>query len=71
MEIIRTARDRVPLRDALLTDAELEMGSLVPIQKGRKLVDQEIFGTTAEKVRVIGIELLDICLKRINYRESV
>ena len=45
IEIIRTTRDRVPLRDALLTDAEreLDMGSLVPIQKGRKLVEQEIF----------------------------
>ncbi|HKJ19016.1 MAG TPA: SPFH domain-containing protein, partial [Woeseiaceae bacterium] len=44
IEIIRTTRDRVPLRDALLTDAErdLNMGSLVPIQKGRKLVEQEI-----------------------------
>ena len=37
IEIIRTTRDRVPLRDTLLTDAErdLNMGSLVPIQKGR------------------------------------
>ena len=61
----------MPLRDAHLTDAELEMALLVPIQKGRKLVDQEIFVATAEKVRVIGIELLDIRFKRINYRESV
>ncbi|MFT5375792.1 MAG: membrane protease subunit HflC, partial [Candidatus Latescibacterota bacterium] len=41
IEIIRTTKDRVPLRDALLTDAEreLNMGSLVPIQKGRQLVE--------------------------------
>jgi membrane protease subunit HflC len=73
IEIIRTTRDRVPLRDALLTDAErkLDMGSLVPIQKGRKLVEQEIFAAAAEKVRVFGIELLDIRFKRINYNESV
>ena len=73
IEIIRTTKDRVPLRDTLLTDAErdLEMGALVPIQKGRKLVEQEIFAAAADKVRVFGIELLDIRFKRINYNESV
>ena len=73
IEIIRTTRDRVPLRDALLTDAERkqEIGSLVPIQKGRKQVEAEIFAAAAEKVRVFGIELLDIRFKRINYNESV
>jgi len=73
IEIIRTTKDRVPLRDALLTDGEREqdIGSLVPIQKGRKLVEQEIFTAAAEKVRVFGIELLDIRFKRINYNESV
>jgi membrane protease subunit HflC len=71
IEIIRTTKDRVPLRDALLTNAEPDMGSLVPIQKGRKLVEQEIFAAAAEKVRVFGIELLDIRFKRINYNESV
>ena len=73
IEIIRTTKDRVPLRDALLTEAEreLDMGLLVPIQKGRKLVEQEIFAAAAEKVQVFGIELLDIRFKRINYNESV
>jgi modulator of FtsH protease HflC len=73
IEIIRTTKARVPLRDTGLTDAgrELDVGSLVPIQKGRKLVEQEIFGEAAEKARVFGIELLDIRFKRINYNESV
>ncbi len=73
IEIIRTTRERVPLRDALLTDAErdLNMGALVPIQKGRMLVEQEIFTAAADKVQVFGIELLDIRFKRINYNESV
>jgi membrane protease subunit HflC len=63
----------VPLRDTLVTNPgrELDVGSLVPIQKGRKLVEQEIFAEAAEKVRVFGIELLDIRFKRINYNESV
>ena len=71
IEIIRTTKDRVPLRDALLTEAERDMGSLVPIQKGRKQVEQEIFAAAAEKVRVFGIELLDMRFKRINYHASV
>jgi len=76
IEIIRTTKDRVPLRDVLLTGAEQELdmgslGSLVPIQKGRKLVEQDIFAAAAEKVQVFGIELLDIRFKRINYNESV
>ena len=73
IEIIRTTKDRVPLRDTLATDAgrELDVGSLVPTQKGRKVVEQEIFAEAAEKVRVFGMELLDIRFKRINYNESV
>jgi len=73
IEIIRTTKDRVPLRDSLLTGAQQEakMGSLVPIQKGRKMVEAEIFNAAAEKVQVFGIELLDIRFKRINYNQSV
>jgi membrane protease subunit HflC len=73
IEIVRTTRERVPLRDAVATDSgrQLDVGSLVPIQMGRKLVEQEIFAEAAEKVRVFGIELLDIRFKRINYNESV
>ena len=73
IEIIRTTKDRVPLRDTVLAGASLEeqWGSLVPIQKGRKLVESEIFNAAAEKVKVFGIELLDIRFKRINYNQSV
>jgi modulator of FtsH protease HflC len=74
IEIIRTTKDRVPLRDTVLAGAagpEQAVGSLVPIQKGRKVVEQQIFAAAAEKVRVFGIELLDIRFKRINYNESV
>ncbi len=73
IEIIRTTKDRVPLRDTLQTDAgrESDVGALVPIEMGRKLVEQEIYAAAADKVRVFGIELLDIRFKRINYNESV
>ncbi len=73
IEIIRTTKDRQPLRDASLTQAEKEqnIGSLVPINIGRLVVEQDIFNAAAEKVRVFGIELMDIRFKRINYNESV
>lgn len=73
IEIIRTTKGRTPLRDTLLTGDELaqDIGALVPIQKGRALVEREIFQAASEKVRIFGIELLDIRFKRINYNESV
>lgn len=73
IEIVRTTKGRTPLRDTLLTDQELaqDIGALVPITKGRALVEEQIFEAAAEKVRVFGIELLDIRFKRINYNESV
>ncbi|MFT6790760.1 MAG: membrane protease subunit HflC [Pseudoalteromonas rhizosphaerae] len=73
IEIIRTSKDRQPLRDKLLTEAEKaqDIGSLVPIHIGRLLVEQDIFNAAAEKVKVFGVELLDIRFKRINYNESV
>ena len=73
IEIIRTTKDRVPLRDATLVSSEqnTDIGSLVPIVKGRQMVEQEIFRAAADKVGVFGIELLDIRFKRINYNESV
>ncbi|MCB1052603.1 MAG: protease modulator HflC [Acidobacteria bacterium] len=73
IEIIRTTKDRVPLQEKLLASSEAQttLGTLVPIQKGRRIVEKEIFDAAAQKVRVFGIELLDIRFKRINYNESV
>jgi len=73
IEIIRTTKDRVPLRDVRPTEVEKaqSQGELVPIQKGRQVIEREIFAAAAEKIKVFGIELLDIRFKRINYNESV
>ncbi|MFY9898683.1 MAG: protease modulator HflC [Xanthobacteraceae bacterium] len=65
----RSAQSR--LDDVLGSETRNAVAKHVPIQKGRKLVEQEIFAEAAEKVRVFGIELLDIRFKRINYNESV
>ena len=71
IEIIRTTKDRVPLQDTSLRDINDVVGTLVPIQKGREEVEKEIFAEASKKVKVFGIELLDIRFKRINYNESV
>lgn len=73
IEIIRTTKERSPLKDDILSGSESssEVGVLVPIQKGRKQIEEEIFHAAAEKIRVFGIELLDIRFKRINYNVSV
>lgn len=78
IEIVRTTKGRVPLKDPTLlentvdgADTNNAVGSLVPIQKGRVLVEQEIYKAAAEKLKVFGVELLDIRFKRINYNASV
>ena len=78
IEIVRTTKGRVPLKDPTLlenaadgADTNNVVGSLVPIQKGRVLVEQEIYKAAAEKLKVFGVELLDIRFKRINYNASV
>lgn len=73
IEIIRTTKERSPLKDDILSGSESssEVGVLVPIQKGRKQIEEEIFHAAAEKIQVFGIELLDIRFKRINYNVSV
>ena len=71
IEIIRTTKDRVPLRDSTLLDANNVVGVLLPIQKGREEVEREIFEAAGPKVAVFGIELLDVRFKRVDYNASV
>ena len=74
IEIVRTTKDRVPLKDVSLTQgsqADQTIGTLLPISQGREQIEQQIYKAAAEKVKVFGIELLDIRFKRINYNASV
>ncbi len=71
IEIIRTTKDREPARDAALADSPGNIGMLYPITMGRAKIEQEIFVKSADKLTDLGIELLDIRFKRINYNESV
>jgi membrane protease subunit HflC len=71
IEIIRTTKDRVPLQDTSIENVNNAVGVLLPIEKGREAVEQEIFKAASPKVAVFGIELLDVRFKRIDYNESV
>ena len=73
IEIVRTTKDRKPSQDTTLADsqANVGIGTLLPIKNGRESVEMAIYKAAAEKVKVFGIELLDIRFKRINYTETV
>ena len=69
IEIIRTTKVRTPEVDPLLADADI--GRLLPIQRGRRQIEEDIFAAASGKLNEFGIELMDIRFKRINYNESV
>ncbi|MBR9910241.1 MAG: protease modulator HflC [Gammaproteobacteria bacterium] len=69
IEIVRTTKGRKPTVDPLL--AKSDVGKLLPIQRGRRQIEEDIFSAAAVKLAEFGIELLDIRFKRINYNESV
>lgn len=73
IEIVRTTKDRKPAQDTSLTDGQgnSSIGVLLPIKNGRETVEMAILKAAANKVKVFGIELLDIRFKRINYTETV
>jgi modulator of FtsH protease HflC len=74
IEMIRTSKDRKPRRDESLDPAAEGYGSigvLQPIQKGRSAIEQEIREAAKTKLAELGVELLDVRFKRINYNPSV
>lgn len=73
IEVIRTTKDRKPLRDETLSQVEGSgsIGVLQEIHKGRTAIEQEIRDAAKIKLGELGIELLDVRFKRINYNPSV
>jgi modulator of FtsH protease HflC len=74
IEVIRTTKDRKPLRDETLTPSTGgydTIGVLQPIQKGRAVIEHEIRDAAKTKLAEFGVELLDVRFKRINYNPSV
>ncbi len=74
IEIVRTDKDRKPLRDENLKNVPVGLGTigvLPPIQYGRAKIEDEIKAKAAGKLAEFGVELLDVRLKRVNYNPDV
>jgi len=71
IEVIRSDKDRKPVRDEALTAADSNLGLLPAIRDGRSVLDQQILKAARPKVKDWGIELIDIRFKRINYNRDV
>ncbi len=68
-ELIRTT-DREPVLDDSQPAEEAGAG-LEPIEVGREAIRQEILVNAQKRVEGLGIEILDVQFKRINYIEDV
>lgn len=76
IEIIRTNKDRKPMRDESLKAAATgsiatNLGTLPPISVGRQKIETEIKAAASGKLAEFGIELLDVRLKRVDYNADV
>jgi membrane protease subunit HflC len=67
-EVVRTS-NRKPLYDETIMGIE-EADTLRPISFGREKITREILASASERVKDLGIELLDLRFKRINYIEE-
>ena len=71
IELVRSDKDRKPEQDAALAEGAAGIGVLPPIRFGREALEKEILAAATQKVGIWGIELLDVRVKRINYKSGV
>jgi membrane protease subunit HflC len=74
IEIVRTDKNRKPVRDETIKTSTGTMGTigvLPPIAFGRTKVEDEIKKAAAVKLAEFGVELLDLRLRRVNYNPDV
>lgn len=71
IELVRSDKNRQPVRDEALAADNSNYGTLPPIQYGRTQLDKEIIAAAAPRVKPWGVELLDVSFKRINYKSGV
>lgn len=71
IEVIRCIKDRKPDRDEALATANPNVGKLPAITYGRNVLSEQILKAAQPKVKHLGIELIDVRFKRINYKVGV
>jgi membrane protease subunit HflC len=71
IELVRSKKDRKPEQDATLAESGGTIGVLPPIRFGREALENQILAAASQKVGIWGIELLDVRVKRINYKPGV
>lgn len=69
VEIIRSTNREIQLSEELLAGEEAEV--LIQIKYGREVITRQIIAAAAPRTLELGIELLDLRFKRINYVEEV
>ena len=72
IEIVRTDKNRQPIRDETLKGGPTGIiGVLPPIQFGRLKIEEEIKAAAEQKLEQFGITVLDFRIKRVNYNPDV
>jgi membrane protease subunit HflC len=72
IEIVRTDKNRQPLRDETLKGGATGVIGILPqIQFGRQKIEEEIKTAAAQKLAEFGITVLDFRIKRVNYNPDV
>lgn len=73
IEVVRTTatREADVASDIVEADVGGKIGQLIPIRRGRSLLEKEVYDTAKGKLAEFGIDLLDVRFKRINYNEEV
>jgi len=71
IEVVRSDKTRKPELDEALAAPGTTVGTLPPIEFGREELEREILAAAMPKVGLWGIELLDLRVKRLNYKAGV
>jgi membrane protease subunit HflC len=69
--LIELVRSTNRARTEVAVESDEESAILEQIQKGRRQIEKEILDRASSRMANLGIELLDIRLKRLNYVEQV
>ena len=68
VEVVRTSNRP---KEQVLVDSEEETAILQPIKTGRREITKEILEKASQRTSDLGIELIDLRIKRINYVDQV